>query len=514
MPGKGMATLDPINIFTSDPRQAFELGAGTALISTRNPQLGHLLLAERNLYYLQILYALLLFRREQELEPLYEDLYDGCREAQSLLEGKDYSLDQFRGDLDQLASWELVSSRLEKRRIRGYRDNRKRKFRFSLSKEALSFLTWLEERLQEDLEDRSVDARNLLEDATHGVSDLLRQLRRFKPAKRNEEQARRVIYQLLKVEEINQAIHVNLSELHARLLGFITRSYNHRELESIIVQLETYLRDFLRKMGALNQEIMPLLETLNRDNNLRKIDIALEVMEEERRRAPNFLRRNRQSPEARNIPRHLLAFHRQGGLLERLTGRIHESAFLVVRKMYAYLRELERKSHRIEDIRDRLAELVTLDEDVVPAQFLFELISPVQMRADPHHWNEQEKADPPRPRKYYEREEDRPRNYLRAKQRPGEPVKSLEMQRMLEVDAWLCERLFARGSRRISRGAYRDYDDFAKLIRLAKAGFLNKGRRLAQVGYKLEPTTDPVEIGLEGRTLAFHDFNVEDIADA
>ena len=506
--------LDPTNMLTSDPKDAFARGAGTALVSARNPHLGNLLLAERNLYYLQILYALVLLRREQELEPLYEDLYDACREAQSLLEGKDYTLSQFRADLDQLTSWALVGSRLEKRRIRGYRDHRKRKFRFSLGKEAQAFIAWLEDRLQEDLEDRSVDARNLLEDATVGVSELLRQLRRFKPAKRNEEQARRVIYQLLKVEEINQAIHVDLSELHARLLGFITRSYNHRELEGIIVQLETYLQDFLRKMGALNQAIMPLLETLNRDSFLAKIEVALEIMEEERRRAPHFLRRNRQSPEARNIPRHLLAFHRPGGLLDRLSGRIHESAFLVVRKMYTYLRELERKSHRIEDIGDRLAELVALEEDVVPRQFLFELLSPVQMRADPHHWDEGEKAEPPRPRNYYEREEDRPPNFLRAKRPPDGPVKSLEMQRMLEVDAWLRARVFVHGTRRVSQGAFEDFDDFTRLIRLAKAGFLNKGRRLARIGYHIEPSGEPVEVALEQKKLAFGDFTVEDVVDA
>ncbi|MDJ0836946.1 MAG: DUF2397 family protein [Acidobacteriota bacterium] len=505
------STFDPIHIFSENAVQAFDRGAGRALIGGRNPHLGNLLLAERNIYYLQILYGMLLLRRAQNLEPLYEDLYDSVRQAQSLVEGKDYDLDHFRADLDQLTAWGLTNSRIEKERIRGYRDNRKRKFRYSLTEEASAFLNWLEERLHEDLEERGADARNQLEDAVHSLKDLLRYLRAFRPDQGGEEEARRVTYHLLKVEEITNAIHVNLSDFNARLLGFITRSYNHRELKDIIVELETYLQDFLRKMGSLNQEVMPLLETLNKDKYMTRIAAALEIMEEERKRAPHFLRRNRQNPGHRNIPRDLLAFHRQGGLLDQLCGRIHESAFMVVRKMYAYLRELERKSHRIEDIRDRLTELVQCNEDMVPRDFFQELISPVLMRADPHHWNDHEKADPPRPRKYYQREEDRPKNYLRDKREGLKPANSMEMQRMLELDDWLRGRVFRDRNRKISQGAFSGYEDFARLIRLAKSGYLNGGRRLARIGYRLDTESDEISLTLEERTLRFRDMRIEDL---
>jgi len=503
-------TFDPIHIFTENARMAFERGASTALIHRRNHNLGNLLLAERNIYYLQILYCMLLFQRQQDLEPLYDDLYDGVREAQSLVNGKDYDLDQFRTDLDRLTAWALVSTRIEKERIRGYRDNRKKKYRFSLSQETRAFLLWLESRLQDDLEDRSADARNQLEDAAFSLKELLRCLRAFHMAERGEEQSRRVIYQLLKVEEITQAIHVNLSEFNARLLGFITRSYNHPELKQIIVQLETYLHEFLRKLGSLNQEVMPLLETLNSATNLEKVEVALEVMAEERKRTPQFLRGSRGSSAQHHIPRNLMEFHRPGGLLEQLCGRVHESAFMVVRKMYAYLRELERKSHRIEDIRDRLTELADLEEDAVPHGFFRELIAPVQMRSDPHHWNDHEKADPPRPRKYYQHVEDRPRNYLAHKRDGGKPALSLEMQKMQDLDLWLRNKVLEGDNRLVSGGSFTSYEDFARLIHLAKTGYLTRGRRLAQVGYRLETTDNPVSVGQGTVELSFLDMEIKD----
>ena len=35
----------------------------------------------------------------------------------------------FKGDIRQLKEWELVTERIEKERLRGYRDNKRKKFR-------------------------------------------------------------------------------------------------------------------------------------------------------------------------------------------------------------------------------------------------------------------------------------------------------------------------------------------------------------------------------------------------
>lgn len=500
---------DPLKLFRDDAVEAFELGASAALLQHRNPQLGNLMLAERALYYVQILYRMLISRRTHELEPLYEDIYDAVRPAQELLTDTPYTSEQFRTDLNQLASWDLVSYRIEKERIRGYKDNRKKKFRFRLLPEAISFLVWLEDRLQEDIENRNADARNQLEDFSINLTELLRLLRKFRVTNdSNEEQARRILYQLFKLEEITLAINANLGEVNARLLSFINRTYNHEELKQVILELETYLQNFLRKIDRLRRDVEPSLEQLNQDGMLNKIAVAFEVMEEERKRAPHFLRANRQSTSHRNIPGQLLKFHTTGGVLDQLCGRIHESSFLVVRKMYAYLRELERKSNRIEDIRDRLAEMIAMDEDKVPHSFMRQLISPVQMRSDPQHWNAHEKADPPKPRRPHERESGPARTYINPKKKADGPAKSMEVQQMEVLGSWLDAAVLKDGNQLLSGADFTEFADFERIIQLAKTGYLGKGRRLRRLGYTIDTQQEDVTITLDRQSLSFRDMEI------
>ena len=169
-------------------------GAAVFLVRNRETNLGHLLLAERAPFYVQILFRMLLFRNEHELEPLHEDLLEAVGEAQARLSGAPYSQDQFRADLTQLEEWQLITSRIERQRIHGYRDNRRRKYRYKLADESLEFLRWLEERLQDDLENRAVDARNQLEDVSGALKELLRLLRPPHAREREGEDARRVLY--------------------------------------------------------------------------------------------------------------------------------------------------------------------------------------------------------------------------------------------------------------------------------------------------------------------------------
>lgn len=503
------STLDPLQIFRGDAIEAYELGATANLLQERNPALGNLLMAERAIYYVQILYRLLLFRRTHELEPLYEDIYAAVRPAQELVAREPYLPETFRSDINQLATWEMVSFRIEKERIRGYKDNRKKKFRFRILPETVAFLAWLEDRLQEDLEDRNADARNQLEDFNTNLNELLRLIKKMGKAK-NPEKARRILYQLFKLEEITLAINANLGEVNARLLGFINRTYNHEELKQIIVELETYLQDFLRKIDRLRKELEPALIELNEDANLEKIKKAFIVMEEERQRAPHILRGKHQSNAHRNIPKQLLKFHIKGGLLDQLCGRIHESSFLVVRKMYAYLRELERKSNRIEDIRDRLQEMARLEEEEVPTTFLSQLLSPVQMRSDPNHWNEHEKADPPKPRKPHEKELGPPRTYLAPKKKSEkQPAKSMEMQQMENLDSWLKSSVLGINNDRLSGLEIQSHEDFERIIMLAKTGYLAKGRRLGRIGYQLNTLHDDVTLSQERKELTFRDIEIQ-----
>ena len=50
-------------LLSDTPEEAFQQGAARDLLARRNPKLGNLFLSPRALYYLQILYGMLLFRR-------------------------------------------------------------------------------------------------------------------------------------------------------------------------------------------------------------------------------------------------------------------------------------------------------------------------------------------------------------------------------------------------------------------------------------------------------------------
>ncbi len=149
------------DLFSNDGFAYFQRHGSTMLLTRRNASVGSLLVSERAPFYLNILYRMLLFKRDYELEPLYDDIYYGAQSAQSTLD-PNYNQDQFRTDLSQLARWELVEFRIEKQRLRGYRDNRKRKFRYRLKSEATYFLEWLEERCLDDMQSRGNDTRDLL----------------------------------------------------------------------------------------------------------------------------------------------------------------------------------------------------------------------------------------------------------------------------------------------------------------------------------------------------------------
>ena len=94
-------------------------------LSSRALTLGNMLASERAAEYVAILRALAEFRAEHEPEPLHEDVERKvCGE-----EGEAFASAAFKSDLRQLKEWGLVAERIEKERLRGYRDNRRAKFR-------------------------------------------------------------------------------------------------------------------------------------------------------------------------------------------------------------------------------------------------------------------------------------------------------------------------------------------------------------------------------------------------
>ncbi len=481
------STDRPITLFSDDPLAAFDQGIAAELLARRNPNLGSIFTTERGLFYVTILYRMLLFKRDHELEPLYEDIYQAVLSPLESLEITEYTPDRFRTDLDQLANWNLVSSRIEKLRLRGYRDNRKRKFRFRLSDEGASLLQWLEERLQEDLEERSNDARDLLGEVRGTLGELLRLLHRLRlNGDGQEENSRRIIFQLGKADDLCRAVTEGLIDLNGRLMAFLLKRYEADEVRIILNELDNYVQTFLRQTFSLRREITPLLLRLQKDTIQQKLRFAFSVMEKERHRAPHLLQTRKES-SGLAIPDRLGRFFEDQGGLYRLLQRINEASLQVWQKLRSHLQELERKNHRLEDLRDRIGEISSLDETVVPQLFFEKLLSCGQGYFDRNYWDSFEKADPPQPVRRISRREKIIRTYIKPKKKSTGPVQSLNEARLAALEEWITQKVLpppANG--RVGKGNFAEFDDFTRIMELAKAGFFDEGRRLARILFRLQ----------------------------
>lgn len=481
----------PLDLFGDRALAAYENGQAAELVRRRNRHLGHLLLADRAVVYVQILYRLLLFRRSHELEPLHEELYEAVRPAQErcLGPGGGYDQDQFRADLAQLEAWALISCRIEAERLRGYRDTRRRKFRYRLSADAVSFLEWLEERAQSDLYRPEEDARDLLEETLASLRELGRLLALDREQLRDGG-ARRIVYQLAKLDALSLDVNAYLGGFNARLLTFAAHEYHIEEVRAVLRELREFVDGFLRQVhqlrGAIGEEVARLL----RSEAAAAVAWAAAELETERRRMPALLRREGDPRDPRPIPMGLWEFFREDGHLDLLCRRVRESSILVWRKLHAHLREVERRSTRLQDIRARCAELAALPETVVPYGFLRELLAPAVMVHDPHYWDEHERAEPPRPRRRSDLGERQPPTPIRPKRRRGGTVVSLEQARLQRLGGWLQAALgkdrLAAGVP-LSHGRYESVADFTRILELSKAGLLGEGRRLRRVGFCLSP---------------------------
>ena len=501
---------DNSDLFGSAPINAFNRGAAARLLLNRNRHLGALLVAERSVYYVQILYRMLLFKREHELEPLYEDIYHAVRPAQETLDGCEYVLQQFRQDMDQLRAWGLVTFRIEKERLRGYRDNRKKKFRYALSEECDQFIQWLESRLLSDLEDRGHDTRDLLQDVCGALNELLRLLHHLRKDDQDQaEEARRIVFQLVKTDEFTRAITLNLIEFNGRLLHFLNSRYDMEETRQVISELDSYVHSFLQQLYSLRREIVPLIDRLLQDYNRQKIELCFTVMERERLQTPHLFQVSL-GPSRRAIGDRLHDFYIEDGKLDRLHQRIGASVIKVWQKLHSHLREMERKNNRLVDIDERIKDLAGLPEETVPSVFFTELLAPAAMYGDMHFWDLLQKADPPEPRKILPQNEAPARNYLRRKKPSAKPVQTMDEARLEELRQWLTARMGNEAhDTRISEVTVEAFGDFAKIMELARAGFLNSGNRLARIDYRLADLAGEVALEACEQRLTLRNILVE-----
>ncbi len=501
----------------SDWDKAFDAGQSSRLLQNRNRHLGMLLACEQSPYYIQILYRMLRFRRDHEIEPLNDDIYQAVKTAQEQLAGEEYSPEKFNQQINQLLEWKLISRRIEKERLKGYRDASRNKFRYALEDDTCSFLNWLEERMEQDISGSYDDTRNLLDDVLARLRGVIRELIRIDCDYCDEDALTRIrmlVYHFEQIDDLSARISRRLIGLNARLSAFLVSHYSIEEATKIIAELEFYLKTYLRQLNESREDILSAIEELSSGERLKQLRFCRKTMLEEQKRTSLLLRSGGTIETPETQLRRMSSFYENEGQLDRLCHRINDSAMKVWGKMSAHLRELERKNTRLENLRCRLEEIAELPENAVPESFLLELLAPAHMVGDKQYWDEFEKADPPQPRRETGSMRTQPRSFLGAKSDKGKPVQSLEESRLEMLRGWinLACRFNDRGEADIARMEISAVEDFMRVLELGRRGILTEGKTLRKLDYQLKTGRKMKElVSPEGRKLEFIEMKLVEL---
>ena len=502
---------DIIKLFSEECIEAFNEGTASLLVKNRNRNIGAMFSSERSVYYIQILFRMLCFRREHELEPLNNEIFIAVRQAQILLSDDEYTTDNYNHDIQQLLDWKLINRRIEKERLRGYKDVRREKFRLRLKEETVSFLVWLEDRLSSDIERKTEDTRNLLLDVAGRLKETSRDLTKIASDCTGEDEndlriARTVIYNISCLNNLTLNTSKQLTDLNSELLMFLVKNYNVEEAKKAIKVLEFYSGAYLLHIHKLRNEIVENIELIVfSEDNRSKLVACHRIMEEEYTKIPTMSNIGKSNKTPDLILKNIFDFYVASGKLDLLCERINQSAMKVWGKLSAHLRELERTNTRLEDLTARMKEFAGFNEDETGKQFFNELLCPAYMKYDPNYWDDHELADPPMHRTHKKHHVKIPGKYSPKKHYfNDEDFVSMEQAKLDDLHTWLRNKFSSNETEiSISDGEFDQMDDFKKIIELIKVGYLGNGKKLKKINYTLRPGEDESVVKIGDRILEF-----------
>ncbi len=441
--------------------------------------LGSLVASERARVYLIILSAMAEFRAEHELEPLNDDLY--VRVSEML--GESYDVVVFQRDIHQLKEWGLLQDRIEKERLRGYRDNRRAKYRLFPVPQTMAFLGWIGDGLLH-AEEGWDDARSHF-DALIGVLNAVsRNINRTSTAMLTDEIAENLIGGLLRASVITHDIAELLTRLNLRLLRFADKLTPDEETETLLEELRAFLNRYLRQLSARRAETMAHLSKLTAQMYQKRWQGAEQRLRQIEQRASRVFRRIHLTETPQTELLRLMRFYESGGQLDALCRRISKSVRNVWGRLYRELRETRRRSHRLEDL-DLLFKAMAYQSDQACVAAVRDLIRPLVCLRDAQVWDEDTlKACPPSP-------PERGESKACARQRPTLPPKpktaerpiSSRQERLKELAQWMKNRGLGVGELHLKP---EEVEDFHKLFELYCAGILQQGRDLRNAPFALK----------------------------
>jgi hypothetical protein len=462
---------------------AFEAPVASALVAERAPQ------------YVAILYVLLALRREHELAPLHDDLWHRAAPGLRVLDPS-YGLDTFATDLAQLEAWGCVSRHAEPLRIRGYRDNRRQRFRWQLGEDAVALLEWVEARLAARLDGRGADTRDLLADVLGHLKELVRVLERFR-REPDDEGARRAVHLLGVVDDAVHEVSRELLGFRAAMLAFASRPYDLAALKAILAWLERYVGVYLARIETLRTDVAARLEAVAEPRHRRALAEARARLQAELATRPSELRRGAGLRDTDELVDAQRPFFAPGGGLATLCARIDDSAREVLHKMHRHLRELERRSARVAELRAAIGAMATGPEESPGyAALVRALLAAAHHRFDPGAPEATRRVPPPLPRAHKAPERGVAAPRLPEKSSSPAAVRELRARREALLADWLAREVLAgheavRLSERPPRGA----DAPRRWLDTARAMHLAGGRGLARLGVVVDAVAGTARLG-------------------
>ena len=478
-------------------------------LSKRASTLGNMLASERAVEYVAILRALAAFREEHEPEPLHEDVeLKVCGE-----DADPFAASAFKSDVRQLKEWGLVAERIEKERLRGYRDNRRTKFRYRICDDAAAFVEWLAERRVHDLAPGGGDETgNLLDMQRSLVAELRRMLHRVDASSINYETAGDVLFRADQMSRYIDATARTLQELNLRLLGFGVAEFSADEAKPIVGELAVFLDSFGRRFGTLREDIFRDVEEMRRECHVKRWNACADALKAEASRFRHIA--SVKVPDAQRILSDASLFYGAGGTLVSLMSRVGDSARKVWGKLNAKLRELERRNHRIEDLGVRLAELATFDEYEVPHEWMQRLIEQANMRGDAQARPGGEKSTPPMPKKSSQARTDKVVTWITPRKVGERPdVASITQEKARRMREWMLSRRIypAKGEQLVlSLGRYSEFGDFANIMQVLEYVWLGNGERAKKLlEVRGEPAEKVTDVSVGDYSLVFEDIKLK-----
>lgn len=478
-------------------------------LTKRALTLGNMLSSERAAEYVACLRALAAFREEHEPEPLHEDV-----ELRVCGEDADaFAVSAFKSDIRQLKEWGLITERIEKERLRGYRDNRRTKFRYRICDDAAAFVEWLAARRAYDLEPGGGDETgNLLDMQRSLVSELRRMLNRVDLQNLGYETAGDILF---RVEQMSRHIDMTaraLQELNLRLLDFGVADFSVDEAKLIVGELALFLERFGRRFGTLREDILRDVEEMRRECHRKRWNACAETMKAEASRFRHIA--SVKVPDSERILADVSLFYGAGGTLVSLMSRVGDSARKVWGKLNAKLRELERRNHRIEDIAKRLEEIATLDEDAVPHGWLTSLLEQANMKGDAQASPNGEKSLPPMPKKSSQKSSEKIVSWITPRNVGERPdVASIAEVKACRMREWMeLKRIYPsnEGTILLGAGEYSQFGDFSNIMQTIEYVRLGNGERAKKLLFvEGRPAGNSTEVKINGSSLSFEDIELD-----